>query len=179
MLTITVLGDEYFDETKQEFITRNDVVLDLEHSLVSLSKWEQKWEKPFLSGIEKSSEETLDYIRMMTLTPNVPEEVYLRFSEANFMSINTYLNAKMTATWFSEDQKGKSREIVTSEILYYWMISLSIPIEWETRHLSTFMTLIKVFNEKNSPKKKMTQSELAARNRRINEERRAQHNTAG
>lgn len=179
MLTITIPGDEFFDQEKQVFITQNDVVLEMEHSLVSLSKWESKYEKPFLSS-EKTMEEVLDYVRMMTLTPDIPPEVFYKLTETNVEEINTYFNAKMTATWFNEKAKeAKAREIITAEVIYYWMISMQIPLECQYWHLNKLLTLIKVFNAKNAPEKKRSKREIAQERRRINEMRRKQMGTTG
>ena len=104
MLTITVPGVELFDEVSKEFKTTTDFVLNIEHSLVSLSKWESKYEKPFLGREQKTNAEVIGYIQCMTLTPDVPSEVYRRLSSENLEAVNTYINAKMTATWFAEDK---------------------------------------------------------------------------
>lgn len=181
MLEITVPKREFFDDSTQEFIEQPEVKLVLEHSLVSLSKWESKWELPFLTDKEKTDEQTLDYIKCMTLTPDVPALIYDNLSEQNLRQINDYINAKQTATWFSDKNKKKpGREIITSELIYYWMISLTIPFECQEWHLNRLLTLVRVCNEKNNPnKKKMSRSEIAARNRELNAQRRAQTNSNG
>lgn len=179
MLTIVVPGIEMFNDATQEFTTEGEVVLELEHSLVSLSKWESKHEKPFLGEGDKTLEEVLEYIKFMTLT-KVPEETFSRLSEENVEEINNYINAKMTATWFSE-QPGtpQSREVITAELIYYWMIAFQIPFECETWHLNRLFTLIRVCNIKQSKPKKMSRAEIAARNRELNAQRRAQFKTKG
>jgi hypothetical protein len=180
MLTIVVPGVEMFDEAAQEFVTIDDVTLDLEHSLVSLSKWESIFEKPFLGKDEKEVDEVFEYIKLMTLTPKVPDEVYLKLSEANVMAINGYIDAKMTATWFNEAPGApQSKDVITSELIYYWMISFQIPFECENWHLNRLFTLIRVCNIKQAKPKKMSRAEIAARNRELNAQRRRQLGTTG
>ena len=181
MLTVKVHGEEYYDEETSEFVSPVRFVLELEHSLASLSKWESKWEKPFLGNEEKTDEQALDYIRMMTLTPNVPPEVFHALSEANYEAINTYIGAKMTATWFREDTSPapKGKETITAELIYYWMISLNVPFECENWHINRLFTLIQVCNKKNAPQKKMSRRDLANRNRELNAARRRDLGTSG
>lgn len=180
MLSITVGAEEAYDEETKEFVLRGGFELQLEHSLVSLSKWESEFEKPFLSDVEKTPDELIGYIKAMTLTQEVPEEVFQELSADNFAAINAYINARMSATWFNEPPGApKSRETVTSELIYYWMTVFQIPFEAETWHLNRLFTLIRVCNVKSAKPKKMSRSEIAERNRRINEQRRAQLGTKG
>lgn len=182
MLQITVpLNEEGWDEEKQEFVAPKTMTLQLEHSLISLSKWESKWCKAFLSKGEKTYEETLDYIKCMTITKNVNEEVYMKLTRANIDAINKYIEAPMTATRFYSDDKKKpgSKETITSELIYYWMIALQIPVEFEKWHLNRLLTLIEVCNRKNQPPKKRSQREIMSRNTALNAARKKQLNTRG
>lgn len=180
MLTITIPGGEYFDERKQEFFTTKDFSLVLEHSLVSLSKWEANWKKPFLSREPKNLEETIDYVKCMTLTQNVPDYIYLNITNDIMKEINQYIDAPMTATTFSKERNGpKSREIITAEIIYYWMIAYNIPLECQKWHLNRLLTLVKVCNIKNTPAKKMGKKDLYSRNAALNAARKKQYNTRG
>lgn len=175
------LSSEGWDEEKQEFVEPKVQILQLEHSLVSLSKWESKWCKPFLSKNAHTNEETMDYIKCMTVSQNVDPEVYNHLTQANIKEINEYIGAPMTATSFSEDKRSKGRqEIVTSELIYYWMISLNIPFDpCQKWHLNRLLTLIRVCNIKNAPPKKMSKRDIMSRNAALNAARRKQFNSKG
>lgn len=180
MLTITVPARELFDEKTQTFLSSKEQTLELEHSLVSLSKWESKWCKPFLSKEEKTMDETIDYIKCMTMTPNVDPNVYNSLSNNNIRDINNYISAPMTATTFSEHIKqSRSNETTTSELIYYWMISFNIPMECQDWHLNRLLTLIRVCNVKNSPPKKMGKRDLINKYADLNAARRKQFNSKG
>ena len=180
MLLIEIPIPEGWDEVKEEFVPAEVKTLSLEHSLVSLSKWESKWNKPFLGKDEKTFEETLDYIKCMTLTKNVGPSVYEHLTSENIKQINEYIGAKMTATTFSQEPGGKKNsEIITSELIYYWMIALQIPFECQKWHLNRLLTLIRVCNIKNQPPKKMSRREIMSRNAALNAARRKQLNTNG
>jgi hypothetical protein len=180
VLELTVSLGEGFNEETSEFVSTDEVNLKLEHSLVSLSKWEAKWEKPFLGTGDKTEEHILDYVRMMILGESPAQEVFARLSEQNYADINDYINAKMSATWFSDSEKRKqTRETITAELIYYWMISLGIPFECQTWHLNRLLTLIKVCNLKNAPEQKLSAAEVAARNKALNAQRRAELNSKG
>lgn len=180
MLQITIPAGEMWDETTNQFVYTKEQTLQLEHSLVSLSKWESKWCKSFFSKVEKTDEETLDYIRCMTLTQNVKPEVYRRLSRDNIEQINKYIESPMTATTFLDEKRSKSgRETITSELIYYWMIAMQIPFECQKWHINRLITLIRVCEIKNQPPKKMSKRDIMSRNTALNAARRKQHNTKG
>lgn len=176
-------ADELWDEEKQEFIpmpAKKEQVLQLEHSLISLSRWESKWHKPFHSNKEKTTEEVIDYIRCMTLNKNVDPEVYERIGDVNIKLITDYIYDPMTATTITEDRiTRRNGEIITSELIYYWMISQHIPVEFEKWHLNRLITLIKVCAIKNAPPKKRSNKEIMSRNAALNAARRKKLNTKG
>ncbi len=181
MLQIIVPALEQWNELKQEFVYTKEQALQLEHSLVSLSKWESKWCKVFLSKQEKTVEETLDYINCMTLTQNVSPYIYQCITKENIEQVQQYIEAPMTATYFSElpSEKRGSREQITAELIYYWMFSLNIPIECQKWHLNRLLTLICVCNIKNQPPKKRNKRDIMSRNAALNAARRKQHGTKG
>lgn len=180
MLSITVPEREIFDEKTGEFIYTKETTLQLEHSLVSLSKWESKWHVPFIHTPNLSIEQTLDYFRCMTITKNVDPLVYQCLTADNINRIKAYIDDPMTATTITERNAGpRNREILTSEVLYYQMIALGIPFECQKWHLNRLIMLIRVCAAKNQTPKKMGKTELANRNRALNAARKKRLNTKG
>ena len=181
MLHITVPKTEFFDENTSTFIDIKETNLCLEHSLASISKWEAKWHIPFLDDKkEKTAEQTLDYIKCMTLTQNVNPFVYLALTEQNMKEISAYIDDSQTATWFAEDKHktGRNRQIITSEVIYSWMVAHQIPVEFQKWHINRLLTLIRVCNENNNPKK-MSKRDVYAQNRALNAQRKAARRSKG
>ena len=181
MLPIKItLEPEKWDEKNGEFIPPKTQTIQLEHSLISISKWESKWCKSFIHTKEMSVEETIDYIKCMTLTQNVRDDVYNCISNDNILQIREYINAPMTATTFSNSKTGKkNREIITSELIYYWMVAFNIPFECQKWHLNRLITLIRVCETKNEPSKKRSKKDVAAEYARLNAARKKAMNTRG
>jgi hypothetical protein len=181
MLVVNIPETEGYDSRKNLFYNVKSQTISFEHSLVSISKWESKWHKPFLEKSEKTEEETIDYIKCMTITPNVSDDVYVIISRSSSIlkQIKDYIDDPMTATTFSNINGPPNREIITSEIIYYWMTALNIPFECQKWHLNRLLTLIKVCNIKNSPSKKMPQKEAMSRQRSLNAARRRAHHSRG
>lgn len=184
MLQITIPASEVFNDETQEFISTKEHKLCLEHSLVSISKWESKWCKPFLVDNEKTNEEILDYIRCMTLTQNVDPKIYMSLTKDNLKDINDYIAAPMTATTFGKDptaKKGtKKREIITSEVIYYAMVAYNIPFDpCQKWHINRLITLIRIAEIKNRPPKKMGKKNTASQNRALNAARRQRMGSMG
>lgn len=179
MLELHVLMSESYNEDTEEFIT--DIVkVQLEHSLVSLSKWESHFEKPFLGQSEKTTEESFWYIRAMVLTPDVPQEVFDNLTAEHYDAVNKYVTAPMTATTFREEpNKKRNQEIITAEVIYHWIISSNISWDCQYWHLNRLIALVRVCNAKNTPAKKMSPQEIARRNRDLNAQRKAELNTKG
>lgn len=177
MLEITITPPkELYNSMTNEFIQLSPKTLKLEHSLVSVSKWESKWKKPFLAERQKTDEELIDYVRCMTLTQNVEPILYNFLDGPTIKKIKEYIDDNHTATWFKEDNtKAKNKKIVTSEIIYYWMITLNIPVEFQKWHLGRLITLIRVCNEENKPPKKMSKKDVMRQNKSLNEQRRKAH----
>ncbi len=180
MLKIVVPESEQFDSATETFIYTKKQVLSLEHSLVSVSKWEAKWNKPYFSRKPRTWDESVDYVRCMTLTQNVNPNVYTAITPDIFRRVSAYIEAPMTATTFPKTGKrNTNREIVTSEVIYYWMVCYGIPFECQKWHLNRLLTLIQIYNVKSQKPQKMPLSEVVSRNRALNAMRKKQWNTRG
>lgn len=180
MLQITVPAREFFDEQTETFITTKECTLNLEHSLLSISKWESKWCKPFLSKDKtdiRTEEEMLDYIKCMTLNKNVPDIVFNSLTRDNIIAINNYIENPSTATTV-KTKPGGGREIVTSELIYYWMVAYQIPFECEKWHINRLITLVRVCQAMNTKNEKTGRPDLIAR-KKLNEARRAAAHSKG
>lgn len=180
MLRIIIEGTETFNQETQTFDTFDDVIVDLEHSLISLSKWESKYQKPFIVLEKKTTEETFDYLKAMVVTPNLDPDILYRCSQKNIDMIQEYIDSTQSATTFGEmpGRRGPG-EVITSELIYYWMVAFNIPFECEHWHLNRLFSLIRICNIKNSKPKQMSRNELAQRNAELNAKRKEQLNTTG
>lgn len=173
-----------WDPKKEEFVDIYipEQKLQLVHSLLSVSKWEAKWKKPFMQG-GKTHEEMIDYIRCMTINNNVDQRIYQYIPNSILKEILDYIDDPMTATWFSTEAEKElrlgKRTIITNEVIYYWMVELQIPFECEKWHLNRLITLIRVINEKRKDPKKMDKRSLMKRNKALNEARKAKYKTRG
>lgn len=180
MLQIYVPEKEIYDEEHNEFLYIKGRELHLEHSLISISKWESKWKKPYLSNEKRTNEEIIDYVRCMTIDKSVDYYLYYALTTENFNEISNYIGDSMTATWFRDTgSKVNSGEAVTSELIYFWMVSYNIPFECEKWHLNRLLTLIKICNIKNQPEKKMNRRAILEQNKALNDARRARMHTRG
>lgn len=181
MLVLEIPEREYFDSVKQEFVYLKKQKLVLEHSLLSVSRWEAKWKKPFLSNERKSYEESIDYIRCMSLSNDVSDSVVYGVDEKTLNKVSDYIEDSMTATWFNDSRQKKSSrgQVVTSELIYYWMVAFQIPFEAQKWHLNRLLTLIRICEIKNAPPKKMKKKDIYARNKALNAARRNNLGTNG
>lgn len=179
-ISITVPERELYDEANERFIEIPKTTLVLEHSLLSISKWESKWHKPYLSNEKRTKEESLDYIRCMTINQNVNKNVYYGLTKSNMREIQKYIQDPMTATTINKQNSKMSREIITNELIYYWMCELGIPFQpCEKWHLNHLLMLIEVVSIKRQPSKKMSKSAIMKQNHSLNAARRAKHHTRG
>lgn len=180
MFKLVIEGNEIYDEASGRFIYTKPQTLRLEHSLISISKWESKWHKPFLKDDKKTHEEELDYVRCMVIDQEPDPDTLRALTRKQLEDIFSYVNDSMTATWFNErNKKAPSRRVITSELIYYWMVALEIPFSCEKWHLNRLLTLIKVCNAENAPKKKMNKKEQMAQRKSLNAARRQKYNTKG
>lgn len=182
MLQVAIPSSEFYDEVTGEFVSTKAQVLQLEHSLVSISKWESKWKKAFLSQDQKTNEEWIDYIRCMTLTQNVNPLVYYCIPNDTLKKIFEYINDPMTATVINEYKppgQARKKEVITSEVIYYWMVALQIPFECQKWPLNRLITLVRICEIKNTPPKKMSKHDIMSRNSSLNAARRAALGTKG
>jgi len=180
MLTLTLPGQEFFDEVREVFVNTEPDVVHLEHSLLSLSKWESEFCKPFLSSAAKTDAEVLRYIELMVLADQTPVSFLGRLTREHFEEINEYMNSSRSATTFPDQKKASGRgETITAELIYYWLSSFRIPFDCETWHLNRLFALIRIASIKNSPPKKMSANELARRNHELNEQRKQMLGTSG
>lgn len=180
MLKLIVQGNEFYDEETSSFITTEGFELELEHSLLSLSKWESKHQIPFLASGKLTTDQIADYVMCMIQTPNITLDMIQVAGKQVFDPVNEYINSPQSATTFGEMPKPRGRgEVITSELIYYWMVAFNIPFECETWHLNRLFSLIRICNIKNGKPQKMSRSDMAQRNRELNAKRRAELGTSG
>ena len=178
-LELVIPENEYYNSNTKEFISIPEQRLRLKHSLVSVSKWEAKWKVPFLSKKPKTREQSVDYIKLMTITQNVNPLVYDFLPDNVMAKIQEYIDDPMTATVIKTQPKPGGQKVITSEVIYSWMVSYNISKEYEKWHLNRLLTLIEILKIENSPKKKMNRNSLYQRNQAINDARRAKANSRG
>lgn len=179
-----IKAGELWDELNEEFISiPADKTIVIEHSLLSISKWESKWHKIYLDDkLKMSHEETLDYIRCMTLTQNVDPNYYRLVDNSTLSEIQEYMNNPYSATFFNEIPNGhstKRSEKISSEVLYYYMFKLGIPKDCEKWHINRLQNLIRIFSIKDAPDQKMNKRQTSDYYRKLNAQRRAQFKTKG
>lgn len=180
MLEITTREDEFYDERADKFIQIPACTLTLEHSLISLAKWESRWHKPYFDGLAKSSAEDLDYIKCMVIGNVKDDHVFSTLSTENIYTIKEYINNPMTATTFQKKTSGKNKkEVTTAETLYAHMFAHRIPMDCQKWHLNRLLTLLRVCDLQNAPREKMSKKQTASWNAEQNAARRAKYNTRG
>lgn len=180
MIQVTIPGGELFDSKTNEFVNFKTTTVSLEHSLISISKWEAKWKKPFFKNEERSLDEIVDYIACMSLNPNIDHRIFHKISSAEVRRVSDYISDPMTATTFNELEDFKNnKQIVTSELIYYWMIAYNIPFECQKWHINRLLTLIRICGIKNAPPKKTSKAEMMRKRAQINAERRSKLHTKG
>ena len=181
MLLIDIPETELFDESTDRFITIKAQTLKLEHSLISISKWESRWNKPFLKEDNKTPEQIRDYIRCMSLVPLQDDNVVLALNSKSIEKIINYIEAPMTATTvaFLDDKKPVKKEILTSELIYYYMIQAQVPFECEKWHINRLFALLKVCSAKSSEKQKANTKTAAKSQAALNAARRSKLKSRG
>lgn len=181
MLELELGGTELYDEEASRFIEVPKCKLKMEHSLISISLWESKWKKPYLHSLRTlTDEESFDYVKCMVINKDVPKMIFHYIQEPEMRKIVEYINDPMTATWFSDERKGPpNRKVMTSEYIYYLMITNGIPLECQKWHINRLLTLIRVCENENGPQKKMTNTEKLKYYDAINEARKAKYHTRG
>lgn len=180
MLNFHVADKELYDEGKSVFINIKGRDIQIEHSLVSISKWESKWHKPFITKEPKTVEETIDYIKCMCITQHVDEKIFTVITNENIDTVSKYIADPMSATIINDiNEKGSNSDTLTSEIIYYYMIAYNIPFECQKWHLNRLLNLIRICDIKNRPEKKMSRAEIMNRNRELNNKRRQELNSKG
>jgi hypothetical protein len=180
MLRLNIEGEEFFDEQTNTFETVIDMVIEFEHSLISLSKWESEYQTPFLASGKKTPEEIFGYLKAMIISPDTDPDVLYRLPKGAIDKIQEYIDSSQSATTFGmmPERRGLG-EVITSELIYYWMVAFNIPFECQYWHLNRLFSLIRICNIKNSKPEKMSRHELASRNAALNAKRRAELNTKG
>ena len=177
------ITEEYWDSEKQEFVYPELGTLVLEHSLISISKWEGKWHKAYLEeSVKKTNEETLDYIRCMSIKGEPSDAVLSGLTKEDVDKIINYINDPMTATTFKKEPGKTNNNItnfVTSELIYAKMVMYGVPVEFEKWHLNRLLTLIKVLDEQNKEPKKHSERELISNYAKIREANRARFKAKG
>jgi len=189
-LVLPAVTGEEWDESKEMFVytrQQKELKIRFEHSLIAIGKWESHWHKSFFTTFSETrqkkvtDEEFFDYIKCMTITPNIDDEVYDRLTAEHIREITKYLDDPMTATTFSNknNKGGGNNRVVTSELVYYWMAELKIPFSCEKWNIKRLMTLIQIFEAERAPSKKMSKREIMSRNNAINAARRKQLHSKG
>lgn len=180
MLELVIKQFELFDEVRQEFTEVPETTLRLEHSLVSISKWESKWKLPFIDTKEKTTEQVLDYIKCMTIGQNINPLVYYGLGRDDLEKVKQYIEEEQTATTFNSiDRAPSSNRFVTSELIYYWMTVYNVPFECQKWNLSRLLALLRIASIENAPKKKMSKRAVMDQNRALNKARRQARRSKG
>lgn len=182
MLELHLPAEEVFDRKESKIYKLPEITLRLEHSLLTISKWETIWELPFLSEEKKTNDQLHSYVSIMA-GGNLEEETLNRLGQSHYEKLNTYLNAKHSATWFSDPpNQRKSTQTVTSELIYFWMTTYNIPFECENWPFARLMNLIRIASIKNDPdkgKKKRNKSQMLSERAMLNQKRREELGTTG